>query len=293
MSLAALEGIIDAALIQRLIDAAEPGTAITVPAGIYAGQLVIEKSLTLAADGSVTLLGNGRDPVIQISGAKDVTIEGFTIAMGRDGFSIERGSSVTIERNTICLNRGPGIRVETSEVRIHGNTIEENQGWGIAVWSGSKASITQNVIARNTSVGVIIFGYWLGFDTEVEIVGNQLIGNQPNARGDYGRGMEIQYAKAVIADNFIQGNHDVGLIAFDSKVQITRNRVIESRGRGIELQDTKALLSGNTIARNDGIGLAVFRSIVELQENVIRENGYDVFIDADSTVTDSKKLVRR
>ncbi|RME42310.1 MAG: nitrous oxide reductase family maturation protein NosD, partial [Caldilineae bacterium] len=65
--------------LQAAIDAAAPGAIIRVPPGIYRGNFVIEKSITLEGVGWPVLDGGAQGNVITINEAPDVTIRGFVI----------------------------------------------------------------------------------------------------------------------------------------------------------------------------------------------------------------------
>ena len=54
------------------------GGTIAVPRGTYAGPLVIDRSLTVVADGAVTIDAGGRGDAVRVT-APDVTLRGFRI----------------------------------------------------------------------------------------------------------------------------------------------------------------------------------------------------------------------
>lgn len=90
--------------LQARIDATPAGT-LRVPAGRYQGNFVVDRSLTLVADGEVLLDGGGRGSVVTIT-APDVVLRGFRIAS--TGGQVEEGSAVKVvgaERVTIEGNR--------------------------------------------------------------------------------------------------------------------------------------------------------------------------------------------
>src|SRR6516162_7990618 len=87
---AAAEGACVAELQQR-IDAASPGAVIEVSAGVYEGDLVIDKPLHVVGRGRPLLLGRGDGTVVVIT-APDVTVEGFDID-GRKGGDLGKDAS--------------------------------------------------------------------------------------------------------------------------------------------------------------------------------------------------------
>src|SRR5262245_47720813 len=60
------------------LSAAQPGDTITVPAGVYAGPLRIDKPLTLQGEGEPIIDGGGQSDVVIVN-APAVTIRGFVI----------------------------------------------------------------------------------------------------------------------------------------------------------------------------------------------------------------------
>ncbi|MBF8289590.1 MAG: Copper-binding protein, nitrous oxidase accessory protein [Chloroflexi bacterium] len=133
----------------RLVQAAPAGATIVVPAGSYRVHLVIERPLTLVADGDVLLDGRGRGTIVTI-GADDVTLRGFRLAhtgsQVEDGAAIKtlEASRVTIEGNTLT-DFFTGISVNGgADVRIVGNVLTGSgqvaSGAGHAAGTGAAAS---------------------------------------------------------------------------------------------------------------------------------------------------------
>ena len=87
--------------IDEMIANAEPGGTVTVPAGTYNGQLVIEKPVKLLADGEV-IIDAGRAGHVVVIAAENVTLEGFTIqGSARDVTREPSGVRVTEDGATI------------------------------------------------------------------------------------------------------------------------------------------------------------------------------------------------
>ncbi len=273
--------------LQDLIDRADPGAVLVVPPGTYQTHLTITKSLTLDGQGQVTLNGDQGTAVVDIRAASHVTLRGFTIKNGWPGILVEGSSEVALEQNIITNNGGPGIRLEDSDGQVIQNTITDNEGWGIVVIHGAaQTRILTNQISRNKYVGIIVFGE---NQAQIEIAGNEI--TDTNSAGPWGRGIELQDAKAIVAKNIIHSQHNVGVIVFGGQVTLTDNQITENRdpgalnGRGVEIQNAQATLAHNVITGNAGVGLAIFGSTVQLSRNEIRDNAYDRVADSTSQVT--------
>jgi nitrous oxidase accessory protein len=81
----------DLSPLQARVDAAAPGAAVEVAAGVYRGDLVIEKPLRLVGRGRPVLEGSGHGSVVRVR-AEGVTVEGFVID-GRRGGDLARDTS--------------------------------------------------------------------------------------------------------------------------------------------------------------------------------------------------------
>ena len=83
--------------LQALVDAAQPGSTLEVPAGDYAGPVKIRGPLTVTAAAGATIDGGGRGSVVVIEGA-GVRFRGFTVRnSGRD--VTEEAAGITITGN--------------------------------------------------------------------------------------------------------------------------------------------------------------------------------------------------
>ncbi len=65
--------------LQAAIDAAQPGDVIRISPGVYRGNFIIEKPITLEGIDWPVLDGNNQGHVIEINNTPDVTIRGLVI----------------------------------------------------------------------------------------------------------------------------------------------------------------------------------------------------------------------
>jgi parallel beta-helix repeat protein len=151
--------------IQEAINNASPGDTIFVCKGIYAENIVINKSITLIGEdrGSTIIDGGATGNVISIK-ASNVTINGFTIKNSNPfegcGIFIERSGNIIISNNNI-INNYAGIQITLSS----GNQIYENiisaKYVGIQLFCSSGNAIYRNVISSNTD-GIDVYYYSVG-----------------------------------------------------------------------------------------------------------------------------------
>jgi len=265
----------------RLIEAAPAGATVVVPAGSYRVHLVIDRPLTLVADGDVLLDGGGRGTVLTIN-APDVTVRGFRVA--HTGGQVEEGAAiktvdadrVTIEGNRvedaftgIAVNGGSAVRIIGNELVGSGQVVSDaghattsnvapaaadphaehaagggpgGQGDGIALWNVSGALVRDNVIRE------VRDGVYLNYADEVLVDGNRI------ERSRYA--IHAMFGTTVTAfGNQIRGNLSGLVFMNTSGVLAGRNVIVDARssgtGFGIVLKDVTTLrLAENLIARN-------------------------------------------
>jgi parallel beta-helix repeat protein len=143
----------DQALIQEVINEANPGDTIHVSSGTFYENIVINKTLTLiGANKSTTIIdGNKTDSVVTIE-ANNVVLRGFTIQNGLgEGIIISGFNKTTIIDNAIIFNGFEGIHLENS----HDNTIRNNiissnalktELAGIELYNSDRNTIRNNTI---------------------------------------------------------------------------------------------------------------------------------------------------
>jgi nitrous oxidase accessory protein len=122
-------------LLQVRLDAAPRGSTVTVPAGLYAGPIVVRGPLTVIAPGGATIDGGGHGSVVTIQG-DGVVFRGFTIR--------NSGREVTEE--------AAGIKITGSRHRIEGNDVHDVY-FGIHIGAGAHAVIERNRIAPGVRHG--------------------------------------------------------------------------------------------------------------------------------------------
>ena len=167
--------------IQEGVDFAGPGDTISVSAGNYVENVLMDRDIFLVGEDPGITIIDGIDailPAIRCVSMTDGGIEGFHIQNGTgagiqceqsilsiqknvisntingDGIQVVGGSSSTIENNVIYENDLNGIGFEVATATIVNNTIASNGVDGISCSSGDGVVIKNNIIVSNVEYGI-------------------------------------------------------------------------------------------------------------------------------------------
>ncbi|MFZ1753864.1 MAG: nitrous oxide reductase family maturation protein NosD [Caldilineaceae bacterium] len=284
--------------------AAQPGAVIDVPAGVYYGDLSVDKPLHLrgeiAADGSRPIIdGQGQGTVVVIT-APDVILENFVIRNSGNvidkedgGITVEKAGGVQLLNNRL-EDVLYGIRgIDAHRLVIRGNYITGKEldiarrGDGLRLWQSEECLVEGNTVER---VRDAIF--WFSDGTTVR--GNTFHDNRYGVHMMYTDGMTIE-------DNFMLGNSVGAYLMYSKNVLIQRNTFQQNRGPsgygtalkdmdGVTVQDNYYLdnrvglffdnspgnvdishpIERNVLAFND-IGVLMMPAI---KRNILRENTF-------------------
>jgi filamentous hemagglutinin family protein len=209
--------------IMKAVNEALPGAIVNVGAGLYAEQLTVTKSLTLAGAGATLVTvkpaslpsadANGARSILTIGGGADVEVSGFTfrgpVPELTAGIFVREGANANIHdnalidaRESVALSgnqRGIGIWVgralfgTTGFATIANNTITGYQKGGILVdGPGSQATITGNTITGEGPTSVIAQnGIQASRGASATIIGNTVSGNDYTPASDEATGILI------------------------------------------------------------------------------------------------------
>jgi nitrous oxidase accessory protein len=281
--------------IQPAINAAHAGDTIEVRAGIYEGNLTLDKQITLEGAGRPTLRGGGVASVITVFADQSVV----------RGFVIEHcGGDLTREDSGILLKSSNNI-IEDNELRdilygiylysSHGNALRRNRirgraeleegdrGAGLHLWNSPDNIIEDNVISEERD-GMYI----------QSCNGNQI---RRNRVSHLRYGLHYMFSdRNIFEDNFFSNNVAGAAIMYSNNIEFRRNAFVHNRGFssfGILFQECTDLLAEenfivdnatgifmealrkttfrhNTIANND-VALQMFSSS---DANVFTENNF-------------------
>lgn len=229
----------DFTTIQGGVDAATPGDKILVCAGTYHERVLITKSdLTLQAKGApgevivdADLIGNG----ILISGASDVTIEGFAVREGHDNdIMLLAADRNTLRKNVLTAAMHDPINLVNSD----DNLIEHNvsidnlaaNACGVNLALGSDRNTVRHNLLVNNEWGIQIAG-----SADNVIFHNEARGNRGNGIRNVGNssGTVIDNNRAFgngFAPNpATTGTTNAGIrIGSGTGILVTRNHAFEN-----------------------------------------------------------------
>lgn len=274
----------------RLVEAAPAGATVVVPAGSYRVHLVIDRPLTLVADGDVLLDGGGRGTVLTIS-APDVTIRGFRVA--HTGGQVEEAAAiktvdadrVTIEGNRI-KDAYTGIAVNGgSAVRIIGNEL---------VGSGQVVSDVDHAIASNPAPVADIVAVQLAGTADPHA--DHAAGGGPGGQGD---GIVLWNVSGVLVrDNVIREVRDGVYLNYVDEALIDRNQIERSRYAVHAMFGTTVTVFGNEIRGNLSGLVFMYTAEVLAGRNVIVDafssgTGFGIVVKDVTTLRLAENLVAR
>ncbi|MGD9895406.1 MAG: nitrous oxide reductase family maturation protein NosD, partial [Dehalococcoidia bacterium] len=278
------------ASIQAAIDSAIGGDTIEVCAGTYAEQLVFREgkdSLTLRSttpQGAIirppeAVANFGAIPLIWVTGAANITIEGFWIT-GPVPVSIcapseivailvENGGSAAVQENYIAE-----VRPADSEV-----------GWcypsyGVMVRPGAEndattVTITDNMIEHYLTGGVLAGGT----GASATIMRNQILGDGPTTMG---RQFSIEIrggATAEIVENDVGRNEYTGAgEIFSTGIQVEQAapniRIERNRSTGNDYGIALSTISGAIVRGNQALSNAVYGIVAfaDVRQSVFQSN---------------------
>jgi parallel beta-helix repeat protein len=280
--------------IQQAVLAANPGDTIQVDPGTYNEQVTIGQNSHGATLNNLVLEGTNQSSIIQlpstapasqqtaivkVSGASNVTIDGFTIqgpgnGPGSIGYGVQvvGGGSANISNNHITqIQDGPmsgdqnGVAIlvgrksldTTGTATISHNTIDGYQKAGIVVDNvGSSAEIDHNTISGAGSTALIAQnGIQISRGATGNVNHNTISGNLYAPQSDASTGILLYQSGAVTIEQNTLLNNDVGIDAIGANGStIDHNQVTGSTFDGILLDTTSGATVDHNTTNNNGFG---------------------------------------
>ncbi len=303
--------------IQAMIDSAEDGDVLTIPAGIYEEQIVVDKSVRIVAEGEVALIGNGDAPVLHVV-ADGAAIEGIRIVQvtaGTDApavlVSADRAALSALDIRT----RASGILLrQANHARLIGNTIRPLPGEGEStanmnrVHNGIDAYDSHDNLIENNSIAYMNDGIYLESSDRNVVRRNKVDHSRYGIHGMFSEGivvtendgdanttgamiMGVEGAE-IVFNTFVKMNESVnsqGILLFE----VTHSRIADNRVEGNRVGLYIELSSGNEFRNNRVIRNFVGIQMLESEHN--RFEGNDAIgnvIDVEAADSLNNRLTR-
>jgi nitrous oxidase accessory protein len=222
--------------LQQLVNSASDGDTLTLAKGVYEGELVIGRSITLQGQPGTILDGQGKGDVIRVN-APDVIIRNLTLKNSGKShdtedsgvFVTDQGDRVLIEDNVFedilvgVYLKGPEDAV------VRGNFISGSQhhrmndrGNGIYLWNSPGSIIEDNEI-RYGRDGIFVM-----------TSRNNVFRN--NRLMDLRFAIHYMYTHdSEVVGNYSSRNHSAWALMFSDRLTVTGNHSVGDRDRGLFL----------------------------------------------------------
>lgn len=247
--------------LQALVDGAASGARIEVPAGIWDGDLYLDRPITLVGVGRPLLRGSGHGSVVRVRAA-GVTLEGLDI----DG---RRGGDLGRDTSGIHVT---GVRVTIRDCRVR------DALFGIYLREADDATIEHSVVSGipDRPPGEVGSGIHVWNSQRFHLTGNEIVGTRD--------GMYIQSS----SHGIVRGNRArdlrYGLHYMFSDDNLFEDNSFETGAAGTALMYSKRLVfRRNRFVRNRGfasVGLLLKAcDDVVAEDNLIADNARGIFLE--------------
>lgn len=249
---------------------ADDGDTITVPAGTYRVNLVIDRPLTLVAEGEVVLDGGGSGTVVTVT-APDVTVRGFRI----------RGSGGQVAE-------GAGVKVLADRVAVEGNHFEQVYS-AVNVQGAADIDIIDNVVvglgqvtagAEHANASVPIPSAGSTPDPDDPHAGHGGSGG-PGAQGD---GISLWNASRVlIRGNDVRDVRDAIYLSYATDILVDSNALVRNRYAVHSMFGGDITLFANTAEENLSGFVLMNSNVVTIGRNLVADSrsmgtGYGILL---------------
>ncbi|MGN6705151.1 MAG: nitrous oxide reductase family maturation protein NosD [Rhodanobacter sp.] len=285
--------------LELAVAAAAPGATVSVPAGVHAVHLKLDKPVTLIGQPGAILDGGGSGDVVRI-GASHVTVRGLTLRRsGSDltatnaGIFVERQArDVTLEGNRIedslfgvYLDGAADVRVRRNVIRGMRSLRVADRGDGIHLWNDTGCTIEGNDVAdsrdgiyvyvspHNTIARNVVHGVRYGIHYMYS-QDNLLLDNV--SRGNLAGYALMSSHHLKVIGNSSEDEQSYGfLLNYIAHSEIAGNRIYRIKGQSDD--------AGGTIDGTEGKGLFVYLSqFNDFHDNLVADSQIGIHVTAGS-----------
>lgn len=272
--------------LQERIQRARPGDTLVVAPGVYAGNLVLDKRLTLIGVDKPVIRGEGKGSCITIL-VDSCVVSGFVIERsGNDLMAEDAGVLVKSNRNRIVHNELRDILfgiylLEADENEVVGNTIfgrkeidYGSRGSGIHIWNSHRNFFRDNRIEHARD------GFYIQYANHTVI---------ERSRVSHTRyGLHYMYADSnSFRFNSFTENVAGAAIMYSKEITFRHNIFAHNRGfasYGILFQDCKGIVADSNVIVDNAVGLFFEASSRNrIAHNIIAQNDLALQLFQNST----------
>lgn len=268
--------------LQDLVNAAAPGDTLTLPAGVHAGRLVIDRPLVVVGTPATVLDGEGRGTVVIVKAAGTV-LRGFAVRNSGYDLLLDDAAVLLDESDGVLVDglviedSNHGIYVRNARLPVirdcrltgrRGRVHQENHGNGIHIWHATGALIEGNDISAHRD------GIYLSFAEEATVTGNLFHGHDRF-------GLHSMYSQRnVITANLFTANTAGTALMFSNRMLMEGNLFAHNRGHrtyGLLLRDCSDSRFVHNRLVDNTVGLFLDGSNRNIfTDNTISESGWGV-----------------
>ncbi|WP_255191855.1 NosD domain-containing protein [Natronobeatus ordinarius] len=283
----------DADTIQKAIDAAPPETTVVVPEGTYEELLEIDRPVTLAGDGNVTIRGDGEHTVIDVradgvavrnlritdvgettrpeeqdtvsdSGTDGDTVLELAYAAGDAGVSVDGATRVLVEDVTIETPANGVLLRDSPETVVRNVSVYGGDDWSEA-YMGVMTMRSADGVIENSTFRDGRDGIYTHRSHGLVFRNNTLERNRI--------GVHLMYtSETVIADNEVRNAEITGIHVMTNP---HRNAVVGNEVRnsptGLRTEGWNSYVAGNVVVDN-GLGMTTEAGNSIYEGNVVAGN---------------------
>lgn len=182
------------------------------------------------------------------------------------------GSGIAILKDNIVHDNENGIFMGWSDDGVlRNNSVQGNNDTGIEILSSRNTVVERNNVTGNGGIGVMV-----NESESTRIENNTLLWNGVEENGT-GYGLVLILSDlAVVRENIINGNHNTGIMVYDSGDSRIINNIVQRNGE-MGINFTKSgfnTILGNNCSYNGEVGMFLdLTDFTTLEKNEVFENG--------------------